>query len=124
RRHVRSKRLEVRLAVVAVAERVLRRVSCGVTLLVDHAPDEPRFEIHHALRIREIARQLRVRALHDTGAEAEITCGERDLLRAARLLPQLLATRFPQLGGIAVLQRFAVFRDLVDGPRLLERTAD
>ena len=75
-------------------------------------------EVLHAIGVGEIARQLRVRALDDAGSQAEVAAFERDVLRAARLLPQHLAARFPQLGRIAVLQRRAVFRDLVDGAAL------
>ena len=67
------------------AERVLLRVGVGVALQRHHAADEPRLEVHHAVGVGEIPRQLRVRALDDAGPQAQVARCERDLLRAARL---------------------------------------
>ena len=49
------------------------------------------------------------------GAYAEVAALERHLVRSARRFPQAFAARFPQFGRIAILQRFAIFGDLVDG---------
>ena len=82
---------------------------------VIHAVHEARLEVHHAVGVGEVARQLRVGALHHARPEPEVALLERDVLRARGLLPQALAARFPQLGGVAVLQRLAVLLDFLLG---------
>ena len=83
---------------------------------VDHAPDQARLEVHHAVGVGEIARQLRVRALDHAGAEAEVAFLERDLAsgRAApsTVLRRALPTARP---GLPSCSACAVLRDLVDG---------
>src|SRR4029453_18636276 len=93
-------------------------IRLAVTLQRDHAPDDPRFEVHHAIGVGEITRQLRVSALDDAGAKSQIARLERCALRPALLFPQLLAAGLPEFGGVAVLQRGAGFCDLGNGADL------
>jgi hypothetical protein len=87
----------------------------------DHAPDEARLQVHHAIRVGEVARQLRVSALDDARPEAQVALLERRILRPALLLPKVRAARFPKLGRIAVLQRSPVLCDLIDRVALSKR---
>ena len=69
RRDVGDERLHVRLA-VGRSERIALRVLGREALLRDHAMHEPRLEVHHAIGVREVTRQLRVGALDDARAHA------------------------------------------------------
>jgi len=79
-----------------------------------HAGEHTRLRVLHLVGVLEVARQLRIGAVDDAGAEAEIAFLQRDVLRARGFLPELFAARFEQFGRVAVLQGFPVFFDAFD----------
>ena len=95
-------------AVGAGAEHAFGRVLEAETLQGDHAVREPGLQVHDAVRIGEMARHFRVRALHHACALAEVAGFQRRLLRAALFLPQRLAARFPQFRRVARGERLPV----------------
>ena len=80
-------------------------------------PGRTRFEILHAIGVREIARQLRGRSLELARTEPEIAPLQGRLLRAALGAEQPLAAVDPQLAGVVLLQHLAAHFQPV--PRIL-----
>src|SRR5262249_6055615 len=89
------------------------RFLAAAALQVDHAVEEPRLQVQHLVGVLEVARQVRVRALHHPGAEAEVAFLERDVARPLRLPPQLLALQLEQLHRAAFGDHALVALDLL-----------
>ncbi len=77
-------RAELLDRLTAAGMRPLDQVGAIEALQLLHAPEDARLEVHDAVGVGEIARQLGERAVDLAGSLAEIALLERDLVRTAR----------------------------------------
>ena len=99
-------------SLLAVAER-LPSEHCRIKPLQGHhAMEQSGFQVHHTVGIGEPARQPRQGARNHTRPLAQIASLERNIARAARHLPEVFTTRFPELARAAVGDGFPVTLDL------------
>ena len=95
----------------AGTENALGRILEARPLQRGHAVHEPRFQVHDAVRVGEMARHLGVRALHHARALAEVAGLQRRFLRTALFLPERFAARLPQFRRVARGERLPVLGD-------------
>ncbi len=117
-RHIGRDRAELLDRLAAARMRALHVVGGADALQLLHAPEDARLDVHHAVGVGEIARQLGERAVHLARSLAEIALLERHVLRAARRGPQRLAAIGIEKAGIAprvLAQHLPVFLDRLFG---------
>jgi hypothetical protein len=73
---------------------------------------QPRLEIHDAVGVGKVARQVRIRAGQRARSHPEVAALERDLLRALLLLPKRFALQLEQLHGAVFRDHLLVFLEL------------
>src|SRR3954468_24060874 len=77
-----------------------------------HAVQEPRLEVHDAVGVLEVARQVGIGAFQHARALTQVAALERHVLRPLRLLPECLALDLEELRRAALGDHLPVALDL------------